>query len=254
MKSVILAALMAIGTTQAASIPKSKSDYCSSQKSVKRHQRILEEVDMRMARRNYGGLVGGGVCWWHSRFQRNAAYLTIYRPDKARPSERKLKRLVKDIRKGRKVIEIPGYSNFKEFSRDNYEEIQKNLESWQRIDGMVFQHWVIGLAGSPIRTPEAMKKEMDDLYAQTQQGDVVYQKLQIKGITAHAWLVIGMEKTTNGYDLFVVDSNYPNSTQKYTYEEGDDSFYYYGYGAFSPYTGKNSELNRIKEIASDYCN
>jgi hypothetical protein len=63
-----------------------------------------------------------------------------------------------------------------------------------------------------------------------------------------------MEKTTNGYDLFVVDSNYPNSTQKYTYEEGDDSFYYYGYGAFSPYTGKNSELNRIKEIASDYCN
>lgn len=246
-----LCALFIMGSLFAA--PKSKSEFCASYRSPKRAQNLLREDTMRMAFANRGGLAYGGVCWWHSRFQRNAAYLTIYRPDLPKPSSREIKRIIKKIRFGRDVVTIPGYSNFYQFSRENEREIQSRLNGWQRHDGFILQSWVIGLAGSSTRDPDELREEMDELYQQVSQGDIVYQKLQIKGIVAHAWLVIGMEKTRDGYELFVIDSNSPYSTQKYTYTLGDESFYHHYYGEFAPYTGQNRELDRIKSAAKEFC-
>tara|TARA_Y100000780_G_scaffold232591_1_gene267994 strand:- start:108057 stop:108908 length:852 start_codon:yes stop_codon:yes gene_type:complete len=237
----------------AATSSKSADEFCSDRKGRSYIREYLEEDESRMSFRNHGGLINGGVCWWHSRFQRNAAYLTVYRPEQRRPTKRQAERLIKKIRKGREVITIPGFSSFSEFSRAFSSEIQDQLEKWQKFDGIIMQQWVVGLAGRSEVSAESMKDKMDELYEQVSQGDIVYQKLQIKGITAHAWLVIDMTKTSNGYELNVIDSNSPLTTTVYNYEEGDTSFHHYYYGDFVPYTGKDSELDRLKSTVKKYC-
>ncbi len=252
---VLALSISFVPVVQAEEVPQSKSEFCSQYKSMKgnRTQVILGQDEMRMAFQNNGGLINGGVCWWHSRFQRNAAYLTIFRPDLPIPSSNEAKEIIKDIRFATDVITIPGFANFNEFSRYFRAEIQSRLDGWQRTDGFLKQQWIVGLAGASETTQEKMKKGMDNLYKQVSQGDVVYQKLQIKGIVAHAWLVIGMTKVANGYDLEVIDSNSPVRTQAYRYREGDTSFYHYYYGNFVPYTGHNRELNKLKKKVKKFC-
>ncbi len=240
-------------SVSAATSSKSAYEFCSDRKDQSYVKELLEENESRMSFRNNGGLINGGVCWWHSRFQRNATYLTTYRPDLERPSKRQAAKIVKAIRKGREVITIPGFSNFYDFSRAYRNEIQEQLEKWQKFDGILMQQWVVGLAGASEVSAENLKGKMDELYNDVADGDIVYQKLQIKGIVAHAWLVIDMEKTSNGYELSVIDSNYPYSTNRYVYEEGDTSFHHGYYGNFVPYTGKQGELRRLKSIVEDHC-
>ena len=226
----------------------SKAEFCSDRKSAQFMQNYLNTSDSRMSFSNRGGLLNGGVCWWHSRFQRNAAYLTAYAPQKERPTEAEAKEIIKDIRFGRKVIEIPGFDSFYDFSRAHRGLIQKRLNAWQRKDGFVNQQWIVGLAGASKTSPKKLKKKMDDLYKDVQNGEVVYQKLQIKGIVAHAWLVIGMEKTHNGYEIAVIDSNSPTRTSFYHYKEGSTNLNYPYWGQFVPYTGRKAELRRLKRV------
>lgn len=253
LKAIVLG--LFIQNLHATEVATTKAQFCKDNKTNRaRVQALLQSSDdMRMSFSNYGGLINGGVCWWHSRFQRNAAYLTIYRPEMEKPTREQAQEIIKDIRFARGVITIPGYDNFYDFTRDWHDEIQARLEGWQRTDGFIMQQWVVGLAGASEVAPEKLKKEMDDLYKQVSQGDVVYQKLQIKGITAHAWLVVGMEKTADGYEMAVIDSNSPVRTQSYSYKDGDTSLYHYYYGNFVPYTGKNRELRKLKRKVKSFC-
>ena len=252
-KKSILLALLLVSSAYGATSSKSAGEFCSDRSDKNYMQSILEESESRMGFRNHGGLINGGVCWWHSRFQRNATYLAIYQPEKSKPTQRQAESIIKKIRKGRGVVTIPGFSNFNDFSYAYYSEIQEQLEKWQKFDGLVLQQWVVGLAGGSETSEQALSDSMDELYEQVSAGDVVYQKLQIKGITAHAWLVIDMVKTAKGYELSVVDSNYPSSTNSFNFEHGDTSLYSYSYGNFVPYTGKDSELSRLKSIVRKYC-
>ncbi len=253
-KTLILGSVIATTNLYAATSSKSADEFCSDRKDKSFMREILSEDESRMAFQNQGGLVNGGVCWWHSRFQRNATYLTIFRPELKRPSASEAKKIIKAIKKGKSIVQIPGYSNFNDFSYDHRDEIQNTLEAWQKVDGILLQQWVVGLAGSNEVSAEDMESKMHELYKEVSTGDIVYQKLQIKGITAHAWLVIDMEKTKNGYELMVIDSNMPSRTDRYVYEYGDTSFYHYYYGNFVPYTGKDAELERLKKTVSKYCN
>lgn len=216
---------------------------------------LMTNINSHMAFRNGGGLMNGGVCWWHSRFHRNALYLGLFRPDLARPSEDEIKGIIKAIRKGRSVVEIPGYRNLREFSSDNDYLIQDELEKWQRTDGFINQQWLIGILGTPKRTAAGMKRMMDGVYDRVvNKGDVTYQKLQIKGIDAHAWLVVDMKKTKTGYVLYAVDSNFPGELQKVRYNYGDKFFSYNRwYGEFAPYTGRKVEIKRVKKVIEKFC-
>jgi hypothetical protein len=192
------------------------------------------------------------VCWWHSRFTRNAAYIVRFRPDLVAPTAAEAKKIIKDIRNAKKIVEVPGFANLYDFSRSHDELILRELEAWQRKDGFVNQQWVAGLSGSSNIKPEALERRMDELFARVQMGEVVYQKLQMPGITAHAWLVLGMTQTSNGYRLLVLDSN-TYSPDTYYYEKGMTSFGYHGFTNFVPYTGKTKEENKMKSIVAKDC-
>ncbi len=266
---ILTFALPVLGGTQTSIT--TEQNYCS----LDDNQNELSKLQNRLSFRNAGGLANGGVCWWHSRFTRNANMLAYFSPEKARPQDiyinKRVRRsngkgtrlvqipapgsiqdIIRKIKNGDEVVEIPGFSNLHEFSSYYQNEIQSLLENWQLEDGLIKQKWIVGLMGKNRVDPRKLKNMMDDAYKRSSRGDVVYQKLQIKGIDAHAWLIQKMEKTSNGYKLFVIDSNY-HEIQVYNYKFGDDSFYHTYYGHFVPYTENSRELKKIHNTKTKYC-
>ena len=258
MKSTILAlaalacsfATMA-GTTASQSI----EQFCADRSDARFAKDLTKSDNNLMAFRNHGGLGNGGVCWWHSRFQRNALYLTIYKPAEKKPSVEEAAVLVDKIRAGSEIVTIPGYRNFYEFSANHAPQIQRELEKWQKGDGIARFNWVIGLKGASEVATAELKKMMDELYEYVEvEGNIAYQKLQIKGIVAHAWLVLNMKETSEGYDLEVLDSNFPNQTSVYKYREGMTNFHHYGYGTFTPYLERKGEMDKVMLTVLKKCN
>jgi len=215
-------------------------------------QQLLQNNANLLGFTNHGGMMNGGVCWWHSRYTRNAAYTAQFRPDLPRPTdERTIKRIVMDIRKGKKIVVVPGFRNLQDFSRYHYAEIQNKLEDWQETDGILNFQWVAGLSGSSQVNEDQLSRKMDELFERVSRGEVVYQKLQMPGIVAHAWLVVGMERVDgNSYRLKVIDSNY-NSIMTHTYRPGMKSMG--SYDSFVPYTGKVKEERRLRRILTREC-
>lgn len=246
-------------TALAAVLPADKEQFCerfgTTQRSRETIQDLSGEVSNLMAFKNNGGLLNGGVCWWHSRFQRNILYLSIFRPEMPRPtSNKEIQNIIHEIRLGRNVITIPGYANFAEFSKLNQALIQKELNDWQLYDGIVLGGWMDGLKGDtkvPAATLERMISNIHQYVSVNKK--IAYTKLQIKGITSHAWLVVGMKQMPSGFDLGFIDSNNPRMTEIYSYKTGDESFFIKGYGNFVPYLEFTREEEKLINYAKVFC-
>lgn len=251
LKNTLLAVgLIMTNIAMGATASTSAANFCADRKSTQYTKDLLSSRKNQIGFRNQGGLINGGVCWWHSRLTRKFAYLAIFRPDLPRPTSKEASKLIKKIRLGN-VTEVPGFSNLYDFSRAYSAEVQDRLEKWQIGDGFMRQQWTVGLWGSPSTSAEKLKERMDDLYQYVEkEGKLAYQMLQIKGIDAHAWLVLNMDKTSNGYRMEVLDSNY-SSTNTITYRYGQDRIR--SYGGLVAITGKKKELRRLEKAVKKYC-
>lgn len=235
-------------------LPTNKNEFCSRFANLSILAEFSADNLNMMSFKNQGGLFDGGVCWWHSRFQRNIFYLAIFNPSLNRPNLIEAKRLIKEIRLGKNIITIPGFSNFNEFSDYYKKEILNELEDWQLYDGIVLGRWIDGLKGDTKVKPEVLHKMMDESFNYTvNEKRIGYHKLQIKGITSHAWLITGMKKFEQGYEIGFIDSNNPLLCQNYSYKYGDESFYDKSYGDFVPYLEFKREEIRLGQIASAFC-
>lgn len=214
-------------------------------------QRLITSSGNQIGFNNKGGLFGGGTCWWHSRFTRAAMYLAVFDPSLPKPDLKEAKKLITRIRNRAGMTLIPGYRNLRELSYDFPGEVQDKLNDWQKADGAFKAAWVRGISGAPQVTPEKLSEKMDELYEQVNRGEIVYQMLQMPGITAHAWLVTGMKKLADGYELKVIDSNTGNDT--YFYRSGMTTFNYMGWYRFVPYTGQETEERKLREKLTDFC-
>jgi hypothetical protein len=271
-KTYLIFSLLIIGfTLNVFAAPTTLKNFCSRGNV----QEKLKESSNRISFNNKGGLFNGGVCWWHSRLLRNASYLVYFSPEKEKPHHETKVQLIRfpdpkapkgirvpapgsvryilnKIKEGKEVVEIPGFSDLNSFSRFYEPEIQDLLNDWQLEDGVVNQSWIVGLKGDSEVEPEELQKRMNELYQRISDGEVVYQKLQLPGIVAHAWLVMGMIKHSDGYTLKVIDSNY-NSIQTHEYRYGDTSLRYSYFGNFVPYTDNTREERRLREAREKFC-
>ncbi|MCQ1058887.1 hypothetical protein LRP52_16630 [Photobacterium sp. ZSDE20] len=213
----------------------------------------FESNENLIAFKNTGGLFNAGVCWWHSRLQRAALYLTTYRPNEPKCSKKEAKKIIRNLIKGKEVLEISGFNNFAEFSIEFKEEIQKYLNLWQLFDGVLLWQWINGLSGSYETTPEKLKKYMDEIYEEVAvRKRVAYVKLQIKGIDSHALLITEIEKTSNGqgYIFNFIDSNSPDSafTTNYTYGQT----YLHLYNKSVPYLQREDDIDKFLSAIDEY--
>ncbi len=255
MKNFIsLLALIFSNPLMAVTLPTTKAEFCARYADVSVMESFPNEATNLMAFKNKGGLFNGGVCWWHARFQRNIFYLSIFRPDLNRPSSSEVKSLIKEIRAGKSIVTIPGFSNFSEFSETYKNEIQAELNAWQLFDGVILGSWVNGLKGTTKVEANILEDKMKTLYQYVEVNKkIAYQKLQIKGITSHAWLIVAITPGTQGYEIGLIDSNRPNMSRNYSYKYGDTSFYEKSYGDFVPYLEFTREESRISSVAKVFC-
>lgn len=258
MKSTLLAlAALVCSFSAAAAVTASQSmeQFCADRASLKSVKELTTTSENLMGFTNQGGIGNGGVCWWHSRMQRNALYLTVYKPAERMPTVKEAKKIIERIRDGKEIVVIPGFRNFNEFSITFRSTVQRELEKWQKGDGVLRFNWVIGLKGQSDIDASKMKEMMDELYDYVEgEGNIAYQKLQIKGIVAHAWLVVRMKKVEKGYDLQVIDSNFQNETIIYEYRTGMTHFNHYAYGEFVPYLERKGEMDKVTNVILKKCN
>ncbi len=233
----------------------SKKEFCHTRQSFRQQQRAFENPKNLIAFDNTGGLFNGGVCWWHSRFQRNAHYLVKFDLKKEKVKPRFYKKLIRKMIRGRKVLIIPGYANLNEFSKDYQRYIQRQLNKWQLKDGILKFAWIIGLTGKS-HFKKGMKKKLEKLYNHVEiEENIAYAKFQLPGIESHAWLIYRMNKRKIQdniyYDIHYIDSNYSNRPKVYTASESTESINKYGGGAL--HLEKKSEVKRLKRIVRNYC-
>ena len=239
----------------ATTLPQNKVEYCTRFQEQTTIKDLSNDEVNHLAFQNDGGLFNGGVCWWHSRFQRNVLYLGIFRPDLAKPtSPQAIKNLIHQIRVGDQVFNIPGYNNLEEFSKANQQFIQQELNDWQLYDGVVLGSWIDGLSGSTKVPPSELQSMMKDVFNYVSvKKKIAFEKLQLKGIASHAWLIAGIKAMPSGYELGYIDSNYPLQSRNYSYKVGDDSFFIKGYGNFVPYLDFTREEERLVTAGKVFC-
>jgi hypothetical protein len=238
----------------AGTLPTTKGEFCARFQDTTILSTYSSETSNLMSFKNQGGLFDGGVCWWHSRFQRNILYLSIFRPDLNKPTSPEVRALIKEIRAGESVVTIPGFANFADFSTSYSKEIIAELESWQLYDGVILGSWIDGLKGDTSVESKVLEKMMNTLFRYVEvDKKIAYQKLQIKGITSHAWLIVGMKQGPAGFEIGLIDSNNPRMCENYTYKTGDTSFFEKHYGNFVPYLEFTREEARLTNVAKNYC-
>ncbi len=209
--------------------PKSKKELCEYASDLSKFQKMLKTGTNRIFPSNSGGFVGMGLCWWHSRLERKATYLTFYSPDKAKPSRKEAIRLLRKIRAGQEIVEIPGYSNLSDFTKDFSDEVIRNLSYWQMSDSAIQQVWTQGLKGRPEVSSQELRDIMDSIYDLVEKEKrIAYIMLQASGFGAHSLLVVGMKRTEDGYILQTADSNYNGQIHLVKYQEGMTQLKYEG--------------------------
>ncbi len=216
---------------------------------------LMQEPSARIAFKNTGGIINGGVCWWHSRLQRSSFFLVRFAPDSARPDQRKLNEILSGLRHMNRVVTIPGFADFHSFTRSYQKQIQRMLNDWQIYDGLYNFQWLRGISGRPALPSQQMIERMDAVYAAYKNSPAsMWIMAQMEGITSHSFLIVHMEKVNGGYDLDLIDSNHPMEVVRVAYHEGDQSLRTNKKSSpFVPYVGFQEDFRKISRGLAGYC-
>lgn len=218
-------------------------------------QALAYDPSSRISMRNQGGLLGEGVCWWHSRLQRSALFLASFRPDLPKATHAQGVAIINALAKMSHVVVIPGYADFHEFSRDYEREIIARLDAWQLSDGLLRFRWIDDLKGHwhlPARTLQHIMSRIHQMVSVEHR--LLFEKLHFNSIASHAYLVIGSRQTEQGYDIDVIDSNHPGDTLTISYRSGQTSLATPdGEEAFVPYLDFEGDLRRINGALLRFC-
>lgn len=246
----------------AARVISSRQQFCWATRNKEFFQtKLLFQDHAQLAIRNRPGLIGKGVCWWHSRFTRAATYLAVFRPDIiSKPTPNEALRIIRDLIRMNQLVEIFGYPNLQAFSRAYAEILERELTLWSLRD--VFNLKILNaFGGESFENPVALERRMDRLYERvTQQGRIEFQTLQLPGLSTHAWLVVAMRPTSDGYHLVVIDSNFAKP-EVWTYQRGQNTFRYAFsgelplFGPFIPYSNKvwQREEDQLRSVVRRFC-
>ncbi len=154
------------------------------------------------------GYFNTGLCWWASRFERAATYLTIFRPEmetETRLDSDYVKSMYERIFSMRGVVEIPAKS-LHDFIAKYPKELESVLSRAQlneTIKGKFFQ----GMKGESC--PEGLgsrRGEIQKIINEVNKGRIAYVMLQKPGLSAHSALVVEAEELDDDhYRMLIKD-------------------------------------------------
>ncbi|MFY7994165.1 MAG: hypothetical protein ACOVP4_12790 [Bacteriovoracaceae bacterium] len=156
------------------------------------------------------GIFGIGYCWWHSRFTLNSSLVSSFNDPQGIEvkTDEDAKKVVKSIRRG-KIVRVKNYKNLSEFGAKYEQLIKRELNKWQLSDTLK-GYWINGLKGKPVMKSEKLDKHISEIYEVFQKDKKpIYQILQVKGLMAHSWVVINIERKDDVYTFTAIDSLYP---------------------------------------------
>jgi hypothetical protein len=243
-----------LATSQALAV--TSIEYCQHVQDPKYFKTLAYNPANHLSIVNQGGLLDGGTCWWHSLFQRKSFYLAIFEPRLPKPTSDYTNYLINTLAWGEKTVVIPGYSDMNSFSRENWSKIQSLLDFWQDADGFLKQKWINSVAALPQLNPTLLRYMMDKIFDEVenkQNISWVLLKAQGWGVESHAWLIVDMIKSRNGYDISLIDSNYPLDMRNARYELGSKSIQTANYGPLVMYLGRTKDLAVFEKARREFC-
>jgi hypothetical protein len=243
-------------TQSFASSSQNKKDFCALTREDFIAQ--FQTSGERLAFPNPAGYLDIGLCWWDAMFQRSSVYLTVFRPDLPSPTDVTAKQIISDIIHARKVIEIPGFKNMFDFSTQYQAFITHALSDWQLEDGFIKQKWIIDLIGTDKTSGQNLGAHMDQIYQSFMTTKTVpFVRIKLGRVVSHALLFLGMTPLPNngGYQLEILDVNYPDQTMSATYDRGTDwlSLPNEDISQAVPYLAFESQTTHFEEAIQAYC-
>ena len=251
----------------------SKDKFCREHSSLKNIETRMRDYRNMVGVGNDSGFLGmnTGVCWWHSRFQRNSSYLVQMAPDQPAPTKKQAKELIKKIVSGKEVVVIPGHTDFRMFTHTYRKEVIGALRGWINRDFIIKQDWTKIFKGDAILSVGDFQNHMGNLHQEFIENDgIMLIILNIDGPIKHSWLVTNFQKNENGWDLSIVDSesalyvfdifiskDASSMLPSYKFEKNKE-FLRSSAARIANYTGvgyvhQQPELKRLKKVLSDYC-
>ncbi len=226
-------------------LPLNRRAFCSrNQYSIA--SGLISFPNQKLSFENPAGSLNSGLCWWHTRFQRSASYLANFDSSKPKPTHDAAVKLIDKIIAMDSVVEIPGYANLEDFSRDYQKEMSTKLDRWafrNYADGT----WLQRLGDTGKTTPADMRSRMDAIYQRVlNKQQLLVLRIQIEGKGqgySHALLLTGIEPIRGGgepsnslsmlnpvgYTLKVIDSNNPQTILTIDYRYGQPNMGYCPY-------------------------
>ena len=213
----------------------------------------LGKPENRLGFHNDGGPLGIGMCWWHSRMQRNANFLLDFRPWELRGDDSEIWSVIKALMTPNRVMAVRGFSNLRQFSTAHSTEMREALGQWQLVETFLGFNWVNGLQGGPTENPADLAERIDRLFIRVNVlHQVVYVMLNLPGTSSHSLLIVNMlPLAKGGYMLETVDSNF-SDLKYYFYHTGDDHLSSI-YGGFVPYVQRSSDLDNFQDAIQRTC-
>jgi hypothetical protein len=175
------------------------------------------------------------------------------RPDLPSPTPDEARLINQRLAVGKRVVEIPGYLSFADYTRDFADLIQKKLEQWQLVDGFLLQQWIRGLSGHWSLPTEKLKTQLLKIYSEVEEKNrITWVMLQVPGVASHAWLIVRMAHLIDGFLIEYIDSNHPGEIRQTAFHDGMESLET-SVGPAVPYIGRTGDFARIAKAQTRYC-
>jgi hypothetical protein len=113
-------------------------------------QTKLNDSSNRLAFTNQPGPMNIGMCWWHSRMQRNANYLLDFQSRAAQPTTDQAWQIIKNLSHTDAVQAVGGYPDLSTFYATLSAEMNESIGQWQMSDSFLKFGWANGLASSEV--------------------------------------------------------------------------------------------------------
>lgn len=234
------------------------------------YPQTLDTADRTFLFNNPPGPTRSGLCWLHSRLQRNFAYLALWRPDLAEPSRPQILAIIDRIAHRRGVTEIPGFRNLGEFSLRFEAELVDAMVR-MGVECVVNTNDCLARIDDSYRpSPQEFAGQMMWIYERYIQnpGEIIFVRTRalefehhvLRFFGAHSALILKMRplnaspfSANTGFEVEYIDSSDASHIMRSIYHFGDTSIHGLSDHVWHSHYEYEGDIREMREQIRSYC-